>query len=73
MHMYNETTQMVSSVDPYMYQALHSMVGRHLAVQTNRGSVRGKLVNVMPDHIVVEVNGTPFFVRVAQIIWVLPC
>ena len=31
-----------------------------VTVQTIRGSVRGSLKNVLPDHIVVESNGTPF-------------
>ncbi|MFD6007995.1 DUF2642 domain-containing protein, partial [Bacillus subtilis] len=40
-----------------------------LAVQTTHGSVRGVLREVMPDHIVIMMGGTPFYVRTAQIIW----
>lgn len=43
-----------------------------MTVQTARGSVRGILKQVLPDHIVVEVAGTPFYVRTQQIIWVFP-
>lgn len=55
--------------DPYVYQALMGLHNQSLAVQTTRGSVRGVLREVMPDHIVIMMGGTPFYVRTAQIIW----
>jgi hypothetical protein len=61
-----------SFYDPYVYQTLLSIVGKMVTVQTIRGSVRGSLKTVMPDHIVVESNETPFFIRTQQIIWVFP-
>ncbi|MFP6334727.1 DUF2642 domain-containing protein, partial [Bacillus subtilis] len=39
-----------------------------LAVQTTHGSVRGVLREVMPDHIVIMMGGTPFYVRTAQVL-----
>jgi hypothetical protein len=59
-------------IDPFVYQTLSTIVGREITVQTTRGSVRGSLKTVMPDHIVVESAGTPFFIRTQQIIWVFP-
>jgi hypothetical protein len=61
-----------SFYDPYVYQTLMTIVGQTVTVQTIRGSVRGSLKTVMPDHIVVESNETPFFIRTQQIIWVFP-
>jgi hypothetical protein len=61
-----------SFYDPYVYQTLLTIVGQMVTVQTIRGSVRGSLKTVMPDHIVVESNETPFFIRTQQIIWVFP-
>ena len=61
---------LLSFYDPYVYQILTTIVGKIVTVQTIRGSVRGSLKNVLPDHIVVESNGTPFFIRTQQIIWV---
>ncbi len=58
--------------DPYVYQALKEVTGQTIAVQTIRGSVRGQLEDVMPDHLVVVIEGTPFFIRMEQIIWVNP-
>lgn len=58
--------------DPYVYQALMELHNKNVAVQTPRGSVRGVLHTVMPDHIVVNMGGSPFIIRTAQIIWVNP-
>jgi hypothetical protein len=64
---------LLSFYDPYVYQTLSTIVfGNVVTVQTIRGDVRGLLKNVLPDHIVVESNGTPFFIRTQQIIWVFP-
>lgn len=66
----NDTTWNLS--DPYVFQTLSSIVGVKVAVQTTRGSVRGTLKNVQPDHIVVEMGGNSFFIRIQHIIWVVP-
>lgn len=58
--------------DPYVYEALMALQNKNLAVQTVRGSVRGVLKKVMPDHIVVQMGGSPFYIRTSQIIWVQP-
>lgn len=58
--------------DPYVYEALSGLCNQTVAVQTARGSVRGVLKKVMPDHIVVSMGGAPFYIRMAQIIWVQP-
>lgn len=58
--------------DPYVYQTLQTVVGKPIVVQTARGSVRGTLTTVQPDHIVVEMGGNSFFIRTQQIIWVVP-
>jgi hypothetical protein len=55
--------------DPYVYETLKGLQNQSLAVQTVRGSVRGVLRKVMPDHIVVQMGGSPFYIRTAQIIW----
>jgi hypothetical protein len=55
--------------DPYVYETLMGLQNNSIAVQTIRGSVRGVLRRVMPDHIVVHMGGTPFYIRTEQIIW----
>ncbi|MCM3548520.1 Uncharacterized protein yuzF [Niallia circulans] len=58
--------------DPYVYGMLAKQVGTTIGVQTTRGALRGILKAVQPDHLVVEMGGTPFYVRSQQIIWVHP-
>ena len=58
--------------NPYVYQALMGFQNKSIAVQTTRGSVRGVLRNVMPDHIIVHMGGSPFYIRTDQIIWFHP-
>ncbi|MEJ9282143.1 YuzF family protein [Ureibacillus thermosphaericus] len=58
--------------DPYVFESLKGLLNRSIAVQTVRGSVCGELKTVMPDHIVIHMGGSPFFVRTEQIIWIQP-
>jgi len=58
--------------DPYVYQALAEFRNKRIAVQTIRGSVHGLLKTVTPDHIVVHMGGTPFYIRTENIIWFNP-
>jgi len=61
------------SIDPYVYQTLQEIQGKMVIVQTTtRDTVTGRLVRVLPDHIVVESGGSPFFIRTQQIVWVIP-
>lgn len=65
--------QLVSLVDPYVYQTLQKVVGMRLIVQTVKDTVRGKLKEVMPDHIVIEAGAkSVFYVRIRQIVSVMP-
>ncbi|RXT06376.1 YuzF family protein [Ammoniphilus sp. CFH 90114] len=59
-------------VDPYVYQTLKTVVGKMVIVETVRGSIRGTLQKVVPDHIVLQAGDSTFFVRIQQIIWVMP-
>lgn len=58
--------------DSYLYRSLMSCVHHPITVQTTRGSVRGILRSVTPDHMVVEMGGNWFFIRTQQIIWFVP-
>jgi hypothetical protein len=67
------TPQAVFHIDPYVVQTLQSVVGKRLIIETARGSVTGVLTDVKPDHIVLkEEPGGTFFIRIAQIIWIMP-
>jgi hypothetical protein len=64
--------QMVMLYDPYVVEALKSVMGKELVVETSRGSIRGELTDVKPDHIVLSTNDTSFFIRIQEIIWIMP-
>jgi hypothetical protein len=70
MNVQQSKVDMVSSFDPYFYQTLLSFRSRNVVVNTTKNPLQGLLTTVMPDHIVVEVNGTPFYVRAQEIVWV---
>lgn len=67
-------SQPVFMMDPYVVQTLQSVIGRRLVIETTRDSVFGKLVDVKPDHIVINVDGhgRTFFIRIAQIVSIMP-
>ncbi|KMK75960.1 YuzF family protein [Alkalihalobacillus pseudalcaliphilus] len=58
--------------DPYVYQNLSNLENSTIGVQTTQGSVRGQLTHVYPDHIIVEMGDTPFYIRTQEIIWFFP-
>jgi hypothetical protein len=63
--------KMVSVVDPYVYQTLQSVMGKHVVIETVRGSVRGMVKDVKLDHVLI-MDRVPFFVRIQQIVWIMP-
>ncbi|MDM5189116.1 YuzF family protein [Bacillus sp. DX4.1] len=69
---YEISGEVVALVDPYLVQILQSIIGKNIVVETIRGSIRGILRSVRPDHIELEERNTPFFVRTQQIVWVMP-
>ena len=64
--MYTETTRM-----PF-YEAMQSLVGKNVAIQTGLNVKQGLLVAAFPDLVVLEVCQVPFYYRVADITWVTP-
>lgn len=64
--------QMISAVDPFVVQTLQSVLGNHVVIETTRGSVRGTVCDVKPDHVVIEAHHTTFFVRIQEIVWIMP-
>ncbi len=52
--------------------ALQQWQGKVITIQTTRGTLRGILQEVMPDHVHLLVNGAPFIVRIAEMVWFGP-
>jgi len=64
--MHTDTTRM-----PFL-EAMQSLVGKNVAIQTGLNVKQGLLVAVFPDLVVLEVCQVPFYYRVADITWVTP-
>ncbi|BAB05970.1 YuzF family protein [Halalkalibacterium halodurans] len=64
--------QMISSVEPFLFQTLQSTLGRHVVIQTTKGSMRGRLTDVKPDHLTLQMEDATFLIRTQEIVWVLP-
>ncbi len=56
--------------NPYLYETLKLMISQKNVVQTEKSIQQGILTTVLPDHIVIEIDHTPFFIRMEEIIWV---
>ena len=61
---------MVNIVDQYLYQRLLSFRNMNVVIGTTKNPLQGILSSVSPDHVQIEVSGTPFYVRIQEIIWI---
>ena len=66
------TVEFVSHFEGYVYQAAMGLQDKMIAVQTTRSTIQGTLKGIAPDHLVIDVSGTPFFIRTQQIVWISP-
>lgn len=62
--------EMVSLVDSYLYQKLLSFRNMNVVINTTKNPLQGLLNSVSPDHVVIEVSNTPFYVRIQEIVWI---
>lgn len=58
-----------TAFEPYLYQTLSQAIGCNIVIQTTKNPIQGCLKTVLPDHIVIEVHCTPFYIRIQEIIW----
>ncbi|MEK5332084.1 DUF2642 domain-containing protein [Lysinibacillus sp. FSL W8-0992] len=63
-------TQIGRISNPYLYETLKLMISQIIVVQTEKSIQQGILTSVLSDHIVIEFDHTPFFIRMEEIIWV---
>ncbi|WP_437349672.1 DUF2642 domain-containing protein [Paenibacillus humicus] len=42
-----------------------------MVIQTFRDPVRGTITDVKPDHVLLQTDNSPFFLRTQQMIWVM--
>ncbi|CAM3882439.1 YuzF family protein [Mesobacillus thioparans] len=71
--MYSQSGPMnVVVVEPYVHSALQSLIGKRVVLDTTRGSVSGMVKDAKPDHVVVQEYDSTFFVRIREIVWIMP-
>ncbi|WP_226577872.1 YuzF family protein [Halobacillus litoralis] len=59
-------------VEPCVVNRLQSVVGAQLVIETTKDTIRGKLLEVQPDHIALQAGDSTFFVRIQQIVTIMP-
>lgn len=66
--------QTVFDFDPYVYETLMSVVGSPLMVETTGMPSMGTLMDVKPDHIVLQdpMSKQTRFVRIKEIVTIIP-
>ncbi len=67
----NQPIQVVV-VEPYVYAAVRSLIGKRAVLDTVRGSVSGMVVDAKPDHVVLQDRESTFFVRICEVVWIMP-
>lgn len=64
--------QSISLVDPYVVEALTRLVGRCVLFETTRGAIEGTIIDVKPDHVLLQLHQRQACVRIAEIVWTMP-
>jgi hypothetical protein len=62
----------VNPVDPYVVEALKSCIGRCVVIKTTDGQIDGTVVDVKPDHVVLQCCKDIYYVRISKIVWIKP-
>ncbi|RZT21635.1 YuzF family protein [Fictibacillus sp. BK138] len=59
-------------IEPFVYEALRGLIGKRAVLDTTRGSVSGMVVDAKPDHVVIQEHDSTFYVRLCEIVWIMP-
>lgn len=61
-------------MEPYFVQTLRMLIARSVLIETVRGNIQGRLTDVKPDHVVLTSydNDTSFYIRLQQIVQIMP-
>ncbi|WP_188540742.1 DUF2642 domain-containing protein [Paenibacillus segetis] len=62
----------VNPVDHCVVDALMCLIGKVVILETTRGRIDGCVLEVKQDHVVLEQRNKNFFVRIAEIVWIMP-
>lgn len=62
----------VYPVDAYVVETLKSVIGKQVVLETTRGGISGCIADVKPDHVVLDTSHRNFFIRISEIVWIMP-
>lgn len=70
--MQSQQPMQVTVVEPYVYAAVRSLIGKRVVMDTTRGPVNGIVMDAKPDHVVIQERDSTFFVRICEVVWIMP-
>ncbi|TYP74877.1 YuzF family protein [Paenibacillus methanolicus] len=62
----------VNPVDPFVVETLQGCMGQYVVIETTRGRIEGVVQGCKPDHVALRARNNTFFVRIAEIVWIMP-
>lgn len=65
-------SKQVVVVEPFVYGTVSTLVGKRAVIETSRGNLSGTVIDVKPDHLVLQERESTFFVRLMEVIWIMP-
>nr|WP_234405665.1 DUF2642 domain-containing protein [Paenibacillus sp. IHBB 10380] len=70
-HMHHKPL-VVHPVDHCVVETLKSLIGKCVLLETTRGKVEGIVCDCKPDHVILQCRGKNFYVRIFEIVWIMP-
>ncbi len=59
-------------VEPFVYATVITLKGKRAVIETSRGNLSGTVIDVKPDHLVLQERDSTFFLRLCEVIWIMP-
>lgn len=70
--MHSMQPEQVVVVEPYVFAAVSTLIGKPVVLETSRGRVSGMVMDAKPDHLVLQQGDSAFFVRLCEVVWIMP-
>lgn len=55
-----------------LVKTLKSVTGKYMVLETTRGRLEGNVVDCKPDYVILQCRDKNFFVRICEIVWIMP-
>lgn len=64
--------EQVLVVEPFVFQAASSLIGKRAVIETTRGRISGQIIDAKPDHVAGQERESTFYVRLCEVVWIMP-